>query len=325
MSTPPNINLKAQTTIYATARIPQYSSVTAMSAGVVWADLTLNIDCSNESIVFATFNGGFGVGAKNTSIRWSNAKDCCACTSSYGGTMAFQAYNADNPGKALSFTQEIVSSASNSLFLEMFGSGGNPESVGNGLIGNGSNVAIDFRDASFGGDNKPRITFKYTYDPAGVPGVFNPVLSYLAVGQRGGCTIGGRLAPVIDLDFGNVNWDLSQWVADKWTQQKNYHGKHFTVRQIPSSPPSTPQVTYNMNDTTLATINVPGICELTNGSCLDAGNTNNADAGAFSLYFQLDRYRDDDTRCMNALNGNGSFIYGFGTAAYNEANAYEPS
>ena len=321
--TPPNVNLKAQTTVYATARIPQYSSVEAMSAGVVWADLTLNINCNNQNLTFATFNGGFGVGGKDTSIRWSNAKDCCACTTSYGGTTAFQAYNADNPGASLSFTQEIVSASSQAPVFEMFGSGGGPSGVGNGLIGNGSNVAIDFRDASFGGTNKPKITFRYTYNDSdgSVPGTFNPVLSYLSLGQRGGCTIGGRLAPVIDLDFGNVYWDLSQWVSAKWTQQKNYHGKHFTVRPVSRDP----EAEYNMTPATLATINVPGVCELTNGSCLDAGNTNNADAGAFTLYFQLDKYRNDNTRCMNALNGNGSFIYGFGTALYNEANTYEPS
>lgn len=80
-----------------------------------------------------------------------------------------------------------------------------------------------------------------------------------------------------------------------------------------------------MTDTTLATINVPGVCELTNGSCIDIRSEDNPSVGAFSLYFQLDAYRNDNTRSINALNGNGSFIYGVGTALYNEANAYEPS
>ena len=311
----PVVNLQRNVTAFATARIPQYSSVQAYSAGVIWTDIELRIDTANASFSYATFNGGFGVGGKDTRLRWYNTNSGTACTSSYGGPCIFQFYNTDNQSRQ--FIQAIESSADANPVLEFFGTGGNPEVVGSGLIGHGTDLLIDFRDAAVGNPGSEQLTFSFVNN-TGV----QATCVFMGLGGRGGVRTGGRIAPSVSLNFNNDNWDLSNWVGEVFYKVKNYYGPSFAIERVPDG--STPQATYGMTNGTLATINTEDVCVLTNGCCVDCQDYSDAQCGPFALFIRLMQFNDDDVLLFRAKNGNGSFVYGVRTDDLNSLQAYDP-
>jgi len=314
----PVINISKAITATSTERIPQYRTIKAYSAGVIWADCDLRLDMNNESSpCYATFNGGFGVGGKNTTLRWYNTASGTASTSSYGGPCIFQYY--DNDDQSKEFIQILESSSASIPVLEFMGAGGasGDDENGSGLVGQGTTVLIDFLKATVGEVGKSQLTFTFVNNTS-----VRAQCTFISLGGRGGVRAGGRVAPEVNLNFSNDDWDLSYWVSNRFYKLKNYYGPSFGIKSIPNG--STPQAFYALSSNSLATINTADICVLTNGCCIDVPDVNapNAKCGPFALYFALMKYNNDGTLLLRAKNGNGSFVYGGNTVPYNSLEPY---
>ena len=138
-------------------------------------------------------------------------------------------------------------------------------------------------------------------------------------GSRGGIRLGGRVAPVVDFDFGSStgkgDWDLSQWVADTFNSNQNYMGVSFEMR--PYIEGASPQSTWKISNSAYATI-LANPKVLQNGCCVDIGSTNAPDdsglnSGIFTLYLLIDKYEghtDATTFLLIAKNNLNAYIYG---------------
>ena len=298
-TTTPTVRMKWGTTANACARIPQYSSVNAFSAGAVFADLTLELDNNNQNSVSATFNGGYGVGGRNTIVNWSNVGSyCCAATCSYGGDIVFQFYNTDSDTFYL--TNNVNSTSSASVRFNLTGSD-TPES---GLTGHGCNLIVDLRETgTLGG-----LRF---VNGTGI----SPTLSLLDLGKRGGVKCGGRVVPELKYDFSNHNWDLSELIGVNYSQNQNFQGKAFRADRIVS--PGTASTTYNINSTSLATV-APVV--LRNGCCCDveqSGATAPLESGFLSILGELEKDPSITVPLLTADNTTNSFVYNDQSGARN--------
>lgn len=294
----PIIKLKQEVTARATKRIPQYASVQALSAGVVFADLTIEVDCNSVNACFLCFNGGIGIGGKDVTIEWHNANRAILCTNSYGASSSIRYYNTEKVERIFKNVMKSNASAGSDFSLDLFGSAG-------GLAGHGTDLIIDFRSASVGDDGQPKFTYKFDNEDGALCD-----LSFIAQGGRGGVKLGGRVAPIVDFDFGSSeghgNWNLNGWVSNDFISNQNYMGISFEMRQVTNG---SVQVTYNMSLAAYLTIAAK---QLVNGCCIDIGASTGLKSGPFGLYIQTDKIRGNSTYLnllLTADNTRNAYIY----------------
>ena len=298
----PQIKLASGITEKATKRIPQYGGVNALSAGVTFADCTVKVDCANTK-TYLCFNGGIGIGGMDMVIEWENVEVATVMTNSYGESANIYYYNTATVNR--NFVNYVKSSAGLGDFgLNVFGTSG-------GLAGHGTDVIIDFKSAAVGAPGEAQFTYVFKTDVSGQ----SCQLSFMEQGSRGGVRLGGRVAPIVDLDFGSTtgqgDWDLSEWVNDLFCINQNYMGVSFEMRPYPDG--SSPRTTWRMSTSAYNSIlSNPKI--LSNGCCIDIGSGSSADkAGIFGLYLEVDRYEGNDTPetyLLTAKNNFNAYIYG---------------
>jgi hypothetical protein len=285
---PPTIRVRRGTTKNALSRTPQYTEEYSFSAGVTFADVTLDCNCNNEANTIATINGGFGLGGFNTSVIWRNPiRRVTAIATTYGRQGTFQFYNVDRPVPPSTtpiervFEQKLVN-PNDEVDLEFFGGGAS------GLVSQGCDVIFNFRETETGSGTAPKCIFKFDVDNRGGNTVN---VMFVATGGRGGVTSGGRTLPVVDFDFSDKPFNLLDFVNEDARANQNYYGKSFRTRQTDN-----PVADYSMNTNSLQDFETlarsSNFILLEDGCCLDIEreSANSRPAGPFGLYLALERY-----------------------------------
>jgi hypothetical protein len=301
----PIVKLKQDVTARATKRIPQYAGVQALSAGVVFADLKIEVDCNSSTACFLCFNGGIGIGGKDVIIEWENVDRAVLCTNSYGASSSIRYYNTESAMRTFKNVMMSKASAGNEFTLELFGSSG-------GLAGHGTDLIIDFRSANVGDTGEPEFTYKFDNVDGSLCN-----LSFMAQGSRGGVKLGGRVAPIVDFDFGSSdgygNWNLKSWISNDFTSNQNYMGISFEMRQVPDNLTGL-ETQYKMTNAAYQTIEKK---QLINGCCIDIGASDGLKSGPFGLYIQADKIQGNLTNSdllLTADNTKNAYIYSGGDA-----------
>ena len=321
-ATTPTIHMKRGTTANACDRIPQYAAVEAFSAGAIFGDLTLKLDCNGVGDISATFNGGFAVGGRDMITEWSNVGTYfVAATCNYGGTIDLQFRSNGTPTSKRYLTNIVKSKISTNndntepkfIFL-----GSNK--AGSGLTGHGCDLRIDFKQPnSVHG-------LKFSHDlTAGVGGdtsTGNLKLSLLDLGGRGGVKTGTRFGATLDYNFDNKDFNLVDIIGSGFLLNQNYQGRSFKTVALSSSSASS---SYGINSTSLATIVA---VQLQNGCCADASSDADVNSvpeplqsGFLGILAELEK----DTSIINrglgplltAQNSTNSFIYNSRNSARN--------
>ena len=318
---PPTIFVDRDITKNALGRTPQYSRVYSFSAGVTFADLTLDCQCRQRGL-FATINGGFGVGGFDTSVLYRNSKDVGTCATTYGKQAIFQYYNEDprNPitdqSTVKTFTQTLIDPAENDASINFFGAAG-----GSGLVSQGCDLILDFRGAGTGNPSNPDSpTCVFKFDIQTTNGT-NPRgnIKFFDAGGRGGVKTGGRSGPFVDFDFSSANLDLTQFIGPNFASNQNFSGEFFRVRSLDGT---TPQSKYNMSQTTFDQLKAFGGTRTTDGlllrkgCCVDIKSENDVRGGPFGFYLELEKYIlatqgvDPAYKLLRHETATNSFIYG---------------
>ena len=304
----PTIKMDKDKTKNALDRFPQYSSVYSFSAGVTFCDVTLDLTGSR---VIVTFNGGLGVGGSDLNINLKDSGSVALMNASFGESTRFQAYHRlDGPDRKVRVNLESLAdniSGDNLAYVGVFGTLSGPSSnVGSGLLGHGVDMVIDFRYPGYGKDSdNAKLTFEFTHSVRGE----TPLISFYNLGGRGGCRAGGRVGPIIDLDFDNKDWNVKHWISKNWRSNANYQGRHFEIRQ-PSG--SGDRGVYNMTEETAKTMDNTVV--LTMGSCVDP-NGSDFSCGPFGLIKGAETLLGDN-ELLVADNDFGSYIYDNGSEKY---------
>ena len=322
---PPTIFLARNITKNALGRTPQYSSEYAFSAGVTFADVSLSCDCNGRTNTLATVNGGFGVGGFDTGIIWSNCRNVAACATTYGKQAIFQFYNEDAPDASgapvvKTFTQTVDSAVVNNIDLQFFGAAG-----GSGLVSQGCDLVIDFRDVRTGQTGSPQCVFKYVNNASPVV----PRVQFFDAGGRGGVKTGGRRVPIVDLDFSGNRFDLRRFVGLNFTNNQNYCGQTFKIRPLPEdddgNPTVSPQTQYNIEGTTFEELIAFGSDDgsddtdgviLRGGCCVDIESEKLKQCGPFGFYLEVEKWKraqldsDPNYRLLRHNTDFNTYIYG---------------
>ena len=309
LTSPAKIPLDRNVTENALKRFPQFADDYAFSAGLVFNDVHCMVD-GGGAVGFLTFNGGIGMGLQGFICEITELGGLALCNASFGketGLYVFpDAKQSDIELKVLvkSIESQWAPGNGRTPYLHVFGQEGEPkEDKGSGLTGHGVDITIDFRNAGYGKPNSEnsKVTFVFENESSTTAG-----LCFLALGGRGGCRAGGRVAPTVDFDFGGEargNWDLSWWISRRWLQNQNYFGRHFTVRDCNGNF----RGTFNCSAAAYGTF---ANQVLTNGSCIDIENERSWECGPFGLYAQkeIDGAASDN----EALKANykwGSYVF----------------
>ena len=315
---PPTIFLRSNVTKNALGRTPQYASEYAFSAGVTFADVILDCDCNGKNGVLATVNGGFGVGGFDTGIIWSDCRDVAACATTYGKQAIFQFYNEDVPDASgapviKTFTQTINSARQNDIDVQFFGAGG-----GSGLVSQGCDLVLDFREFRTGQVGRPQCVFKYVNNT----GSAVPRIQFFDAGGRGGVKTGGRKVPIVDLDFNNDRFDLRRFVGFNFTSNQNYCGKTFRIRPVDANP----QTQYKIEGTTFNELIAFGSPDgaddtegviLSGGCCVDIESESLKQCGPFGFYLEVEEWQrtqpgTPNYRLLRHNTDFNTYIYGSG-------------
>ena len=321
-ATTPTIHMKRGTTANACDRIPQYAAVEAFSAGAIFGDLTLKLDCNGVGDISATFNGGFAVGGRDMITEWSNVGTYfVAATCNYGGTIDLQFRSNGTPTSKRYLTNIVkskISTGNNNTEPKFIFLGSNK--AGSGLTGHGCDLRIDFEQPnSVHG-------LKFSHDlTAGVGGdtsTGNLKLSLLDLGGRGGVKTGTRFGATLDYNFDNKDFNLVDIIGSGFLLNQNYQGRSFKTVALSSSSASS---SYGINSTSLATIVA---VQLQNGCCADASSDADVNtvpeplqSGFLGILAELEK----DTSIVNsgigllltAQNSTNSFIYNSRNSARN--------
>jgi len=304
----------------ALGRTPQYSQEYAFSAGVTFADLRLECECDGKPNTLATVNGGFGVGKFDTSITWINSQNVAACATTYGQSTVFQFYG--GPNSTTSFKQELVNwvvpAIGETRNLQFFGPAG-----GSGLVSQGCDIVIDFRDDGTGtGGNNPE--FSFVFDYRRTDGLSTRVgevaVNFVAAGGRGGVKHGGRSRPTIGLNFSGKEFFVRDFVNLDARETQNYFGESFRFKRFPLSTDANPNpaLTFNLAPTSAAAFfnsiapGAEGPVLLKNGCCLDikGESSTNRRAGPLSFYLEVEEAEGlGPGDVLAADNSTNSFIY----------------
>ena len=304
----PRVTLDKSVTENALGRFPQYLQQYSFSAGVTFADLTMDITGSR---CYLTFNGGLGVGGDELILNLKDSGDISLINGSYGGSCRFMAYHRadpDGPDQAMIVNVESFDQSLNEgdRYVGVFSTLVGPLSqTGTGLVGSGVDLVIDMRGAGYGEPGRPTLTFKFTHTVN--DGGSEPKLAFYNMGGRGGCRAGGRIGPIIDIDLNNNDWDLRGWVSKTWLQNQNYQGRHFQIRQPDNQ---NDRAVYNMTSRTLEIVEDYTFI-LTMGSSVDV-NGSEFDAGPFGFIKGLETLAGRTNRndlMLIADNKYGAYVY----------------
>ena len=298
----PKILLEKGKTKSACERFPQFRSIYAMSAGVIFADVHLVVDCKNDPVSM-TFNGGFAIGGKDTTIEASDVDNLALMNASFGEKVTWAVYSdLDGPDKKI---ETIIKSSSQSKpVVQFLGVQSDPRAkTGTGISGHGVDIVLDFRNASYGDNGRSKVIMKFANESGK-----RAALSWLNLGARGGCRAGGRVGPNINLDLSADEWDLEYWIGMAWRSQQNYFGRHFRMEVDQASNENEFRSMYNMTQDTYQTIKP---CELTDGSCIEIDEEDDFQCGPFNLYKNYETGGGgDEGSFLYAKNNRGSYIYG---------------
>jgi len=182
-----------------------------------------------------------------------------------------------------------------------------------GLLGHGAELVFDVRQADTGGASQEQLTLAFENNSA-----YTINLNWLACGARGGCRAGGRIAPVVDLDFSNDAWNLSSWCHDNFISSQNFFGRSFQIRAVATASAAGVQAEYNMSVDTYNSL-VDNPIQLSNGCTLDASSVG-TQGGPFSLYKRVETALSlaDPNLLLTADTTTRAFIYRDTTAGKNQ-------
>jgi len=320
----PKVRLNRRVTKSALGRTPQYSKQYAFSAGVTFSDLRVECACENKNGLVATINGGFGVGKFDTVLTWINPVDVAACATTYGQQAIFQFYGEANTTRT--FLQEFVDWRPNGIpttgddrrSLEFFGAAG-----GSGLISQGCDIIVDFRDGATGGGGTNTSNCVFAFDarlsaPGAAPLQQDEIaVKFVAAGSRGGVTTGGRSRPICDLNFNNKPFFIDDFVSQETRSAQNYFGESFRFRS------GTLSDTYNLEESEstrfFARRAANGPLQLNNGCCVDiraeVGQANSPGrpkaSGPIAFYWEIEEGEVGVDRgdVLVANNSTNAFVY----------------
>jgi hypothetical protein len=297
-ATSPKVKLAVGTTAVGTTRLPQVP-VNAYIVGGIIADLEVEFDCGAQGLTaFLTLDGGFGVGQRDTILRWKNIGASATlnnATCSYGGKVQTRVYHGITSGDKAIRTILEKSSEVAAPVLIMFGQSG-------GLLGHGSDIVYDFSRSDYGNGASSTLVFKFEHDyNTTVP------LSFYSLGGRGGCRTGTRSGPFVSWDFSGDNWNLGSFVNSNWRNNQNYNGVSFKTKAVVSNI----SASYGITATTAATF---ALTELGRGASLDMSTESTKNGGAYSLLLAVEGQSYSGgvvpSVLVTAKNREGSYIYG---------------
>jgi hypothetical protein len=297
-ATSPKVKLAVGTTAVGTTRLPQVP-VNAYIVGGIIADLEVEFDCGAQGLTaFLTLDGGFGVGQRDTILRWKNIGASATlnnATCSYGGKVQTRVYHGITSGDKAIRTILEKSSEVAAPVLIMFGQSG-------GLLGHGSDIVYDFSRSDYGNGASSTLVFKFEHDyNTTVP------LSFYSLGGRGGCRTGTRSGPFVSWDFSGDNWNLGSFVDSNWRNNQNYNGVSFKTKAVVSNI----SASYGITATTAATF---ALTELGRGASLDMSTESTKNGGAYSLLLAVEGQSYSGgvvpSVLVTAKNREGSYIYG---------------
>ena len=307
LTTPAIIKMDRYDTANALGRFPQFKDDYSFSAGLVFTDVHCKVNGGGQAC-YLTFNGGVGLGLQGLIVEIESLGGFALCNASFGqgaGIFVFPDTNQafiDMKVLVKSVDGAWVNSSDRQPYVHVFGQEGHPrEDVGSGLTGHGIDLTIDFRNAGYGDPGRCQINWVFENESPQ-----KTWLCFLAVGGRGGCRAGGRVAPIVDFDFGGEsrgNWDLGWWISKRWLENQNYFGRHFQVRDVGGDF----RGTYNVSSSAYATFK-PRF--LTRGSCIDIEQENRWQCGPFGLFAQFESAGGAaDNTALRSDVKYGSYIY----------------
>lgn len=297
----PKVNISRATTTLGTTRLLQNTEPVMIVGGII-ADLEVEIDVGGVTgNTYLTQDGGFGVGQRDTVIRWKNAGAAARlvnATCSYGGRIQTRIYHdLNSTDKALRVIVEKPTGTEPAApSLEMFGYAG-------GLLGHGADIVFDFKSSDYG-DTGANFTFRFEHTYTATV-----ALKFYTVGGRGGCRTGTRIGPQVRWNLNNNPWNLANFIDPNFRENKNYNGRSFGTKPLVTSI----SADYGVSSTTAATL-VP--IELKGGCSVDIDAEGDKRAGAFGLLFALEGQSGLPAVLVKANNGDGSYVYG-GSASRN--------
>jgi hypothetical protein len=295
------MKLSAISTTVGTARLPQIPINCYLVGGIV-ADMEVEFDQAGTSgIRHLTLDGGFGIGERDTTIRWINVGSGSTlnnATCTYGGKTQIRVYFTPSVGsnKKLSTVINGASGATAPTFNFFAESGG--------LLGHGASLVYDFGSPAYGvgGNNVVEFDFDHDYSSQ-VP------LRFYSLGGRGGCKTGSRIGPFATWNFNGKSWNLAQWVNSNFRNTKNYNGPSFTTLPVPSG--GSISDSYGISAATAATLTA---IQLGRGSSLDITSESAKDGGAYGLLLAVEGQAYSGgtvpATMITAKNFEGSYVYG---------------
>ena len=151
----PKITMVKKQTANALERFPQYADQWSFSAGITFADATLDVTGGRA---YLTFNGGLAVGGSDLNIILKETGEMGLINASYGEACRFMAYH-DREGEDRTVNVDVRSYMTNvgdnEKWVGFFSTKSNPMArTGTGLAGHGVDVVIDLREAAYGNDDK---------------------------------------------------------------------------------------------------------------------------------------------------------------------------
>ena len=306
-ATSPKMKLSATQTEIGTVRLPQIPVNCYLVGGIV-ADLEVEFDQEGiEGSRYLTLDGGFGVGQRDTIIRWTNVasnSNLNNATCTYGGKMQVRVYSPGNSptDKKISTVIEGAAGVTNTS-LYFFAEAG-------GLLGHGASIVYDFSLATYGVGDVNTIVFDFDHNLDS-----SVSLRFYSLGGRGGCQTGSRIAPEVKWMFNSKNWDLSTFIASNFYNTKNYSGPSFTTKPVPLG--GSILDSYGISATTAASFTP---IQLGRGCTLDITSESAKDAGAFGLLLSVEGQAYSGgtvpSTLVTAKNYEGSYVYG-GSAGRN--------
>jgi hypothetical protein len=286
-ATSPKINLSRVGTANCSVRLPEYTGF-FFSAGAIFQDINVDVDCENQGgseVGFLTFNGGFGVSARNLNITWKNVPSGGGinnATAPYGGKVVFRMSSDLVEENRAIYTNIEMSSDSDTCTLNMIGQSG-------GLLGHGINIVFDFKQSTYGASLNGTLVWRFNHNSLNEDGV---KLRFLGCGGRGGCNIGSRVGPQVLWNFSDVDWDMSEMFSP-FSGSKNYCGLSFKTKSV-----------NGLNPESAATI---APVTLRRGATVDGSGP--GQSGPFSLYLALQGTGSLPAALVVPTPGEGSYLY----------------
>ena len=163
--------------------------------------MLIHADARSTGLV--TFNGGFGIGGRDTGVNiYEPGETFTLATGGYGESIRIT-----KKQRLATFGIRGQRAGATERTIQFFGA----NTDNSGLCGQGVNILFDIRRATVGQSGNGLFTFKFSNEQT-----LAHRLRMLAVGGRGGCRLGTRVAAVVHYDFSDDAWDLRQWVAPEW-------------------------------------------------------------------------------------------------------------